>query len=223
MDRLSARLESLYAMITGRVCADIGTDHALLPCFLVKDGKCTHAFACDIRQGPLNAARKNIEKFGLTDRIETMLCDGIDPELLKRCDTVVIAGMGGDMIADILKRANMCAANVQFVLQPMTKIPSLRRYLNRNGFTITREAFCLEGSRVYVTMEAIFTPEAPYTAAQLEIGRFSARQTDGAAKQYIRKTLTALGRKRDGLRKGGEETAAAQLQHILDEIAEELP
>ena len=99
---LTERLKTISSMIRGRVCADIGTDHALLPCYLILSGKAKKCYACDIAVGPLERAKMNIEKYGLEDKIETVLYNGISPEIARLCDSIVIAGMGGNMIADIL-------------------------------------------------------------------------------------------------------------------------
>ena len=210
--KLTPRLAVICDMVVGVVCADIGTDHALLPCALVQSGRVSHAYATDINPGPLARAAATISACGLEGKVETLLCDGIPPAVAAACDTVIVAGLGGETIADILARAPV-RPKTQFLLQPMTRAPHLRAFLCENGYRITRERLAAEPGRVYVILEAF--PEgagcegaacegaackgAAYSAAELEIGRFGPDEDPALVRAHVRARLASLSRKRGGL------------------------
>lgn len=87
----------------GSVLADIGTDHAHLPVYLVERGVCPRAIASDLRPGPAEAARKSIRAAGLTDMVEVRIGDGLTPVAAGEVDDIAVAGMGGETIAGILE------------------------------------------------------------------------------------------------------------------------
>ncbi len=127
------------------ILADIGTDHGKLPIYLAKIGKIKRAVASDINEMPLQKAVDNIKKYGYEDVIDTYLTDGLKGIENFSPDCVVIAGMGGELIEQILSNSTLDKNNVKFILQPMTKEEHLRRYLCENGFKITDEYIVKEG------------------------------------------------------------------------------
>ena len=154
---VSNRLLKIAGMIKhGSSVADIGTDHAYLPVFLVKEGIAQKAFACDIGDGPLKNARDNIERFGIKN---VFLRKGDGLSAVKPCeiDTAVIAGMGGDLIARIIDNAPWIKdAAYELILQPMTAAEELREYLLTNGFDIVLERAVSSQGRIYTVMKARF-------------------------------------------------------------------
>lgn len=150
---LTKRLAACAALVTkGGVICDVGTDHAYLPAQLLKDGICTRAVATDIHAGPLEAARRTLSETCVLSRTELLLCDGLERVNPVGITDVVIAGMGGEMIVHILEQ---CAwrQDVHLILQPMTKIPTLRRWLAEHGFGEWTEQVVTEGSRMYIIIE----------------------------------------------------------------------
>ena len=113
----------------GAVFADIGTDHGKLPIYLAKVGKIKRAVASDINEMPLAKAVSNIKKYGFEDVIDTYLTDGLKGIEKFSPDCVVIAGMGGELIEQILSNSTLDKNNVKFILQPMTKEESLQNQL----------------------------------------------------------------------------------------------
>lgn len=194
---LSERLKTLSNMTVGRVCADIGTDHALLPCYLIETGRADYCYACDIAVGPLERAKKNIAKEGLKDKIETVLADGIPEGLCDKCDTVIIAGMGGELIADILKRGNI-GENTNLVLQPMSRAVNLREYLNKNGFKILEETAFTDKGKTYSAIRAQKGADIEYPPAMLEAGRFILERRNETDLIYIKKRLASLRKQQRG-------------------------
>lgn len=154
------RLRKIAGMVReGATVADIGTDHAYLPVFLVKQGIISKAFACDVVDGPLENARINIEKSGVTG-ITVRKGDGLNAVNPSEADTFIIAGMGGDLIARILSDAPWIKdEKYELILQPMTAVEDLREYLLKNGFEITLEQAVKSQGRIYTVMKVCFTGE----------------------------------------------------------------
>lgn len=150
----SKRMEALADLCQGaRRVIDVGCDHAQLCALLVTEYGVEHAFASDIRPGPLENARRTIAELGLESRITPVLSDGLDAFGPGDGDTVIIAGMGGEEMTLILSRAPWAGDNGgQVILQPMTNIPKLRRWLAENGYHVKKERVIKEGRKVYTAM-----------------------------------------------------------------------
>jgi len=205
MSQLGNRLGAIFDWVKGGTVADIGTDHALLPVALVQSGKCTGGYACDIKKGPLESAGRTIAAADLSDKIERVLCDGI-PAVCDDCDTIVIAGMGGLMIADIISRSDI-SLHTQLLLQPMTKAAQLRRYLVENGFTIERETYVREGKMIYVILDVRRGQSVPYSEGDIEVGMF----TDSAVgREYVQRRLDLLRMRRENEAQAGRDTSGLE-------------
>lgn len=134
----------------GAVLADIGTDHAYLPLYLLSQGKIKRAIAADIGEGPLSRARAHIAASGYAGQIETVQTDGLRGLADRGITDVAICGMGGELIAEILAAAPFVrSGDVRLILQPMTRSATLRRYLAGAGFAILGERPCRAAGRVY--------------------------------------------------------------------------
>ncbi len=133
----------------GSTIADIGTDHAYIPIYLMQKGIIKKAYAMDINEGPISRAEDNILKFKMDDKIVTRLSDGLKKLELGEADEIVIAGMGGILISEILDARQDLWKNTKFVLQPMTATEELRKYLVKNGFIITKETLAKEDNKIY--------------------------------------------------------------------------
>ena len=154
---ISKRLLACAAMVApdSRV-ADIGTDHGYLPVWLLKQGVATHVIACDLRAQPLASARANAARFGV-ENITFRLSDGLAEVGPEEVDTVVCAGMGGDLIAMILEVAPwLCNARYTLILQPQSAAPALRCWLSEHGFGIREETLVREGRFYYTVLRAGF-------------------------------------------------------------------
>ncbi len=144
-------------MVQGSVACDIGTDHAWLPIYLVQSGKCERAYACDIAEGPLSFAEKNISDAGLEDRIETILSDGLTEISNGEITDIIIAGMGGEMIRDILAGGGDKAKKANLVLQPNTRAWELVDWLSGNGFEVVLEKAVRDGRFIYPVINARYS------------------------------------------------------------------
>lgn len=149
---LDARLKMIYGLLPRGVLCDVGTDHAKLAVFAVIDGKAPFAYATDLRRGPLSAADRLIQKHGLAGKITTMLSDGfkdIPAPAFEATDCFVIAGMGGELIVNIIDGRH---TDKYMVLQPMSAVNELMEYLFKNGYCILKRVFCRDGDKIYTAM-----------------------------------------------------------------------
>ena len=207
---LTPRLRLVASLVRpGGVVADIGTDHARLPVWLVLSGRSRAAIAGDIRPGPLEAARRTVEAYAAADRVRLVLSDGL--ARVPAADDVVLAGMGGEQMIAILDGCLFVRSPaVRLVLQPMTAAEELRRYLCRAGFSIRREAVAREGRRLYVAMAAEYTgrsfePDELYSHAGTLRGPDSP-----AVRDYLNWEAAVLSRRAAGLRASVRRKAEAE-------------
>ena len=157
---LTPRLKAVASFVEkGSVIADIGTDHAYIPAYLISNGVIEKAIAADINPGPLENAKKTMKNEGISS-VEFVLSDGLRNIKGKDYNEIIIAGMGGEMIASILDSSSWCKdEKYSFILQPMTKEDHLRRYLYENGFEIIKETLAAEKDKLYNIMKANFVGE----------------------------------------------------------------
>lgn len=159
MQTLSLRLSTIASLIPfgAKVC-DIGTDHGYLPIFLAQNGKVSSIIATDINEKPLETARRNIKKAAVCG-VELRLGNGLSQIKKGEVDTVVIAGMGGEVIADILKNGSFIVndSSVSLILQPTTSPEHLRRFLCFQGFEILSETPVFENAKVYSVLLCRYT------------------------------------------------------------------
>lgn len=187
MQNLSRRLSLIAEFVkSGSSVCDVGTDHGYLPAFLYLSGRCSKVFATDINQKPLENARANLEKLG-ANGVNLILCDGLAGVSRSVADTVIIAGMGGEVISGIIDRAPFVRDNtVELILQPTTSAKELRNYLAQNGFAVEREQAIRENGKIYSVMLARFLGK-PYRISDTQalIGLLSCDCDD--ARAYIEK------------------------------------
>lgn len=161
--KIDNRLQSIASLVsTCHTLADIGTDHAYLPIYLLQTNKCALAYACDVASGPLKAAIDNINKYHLNEKIIPILGDGLSK--IPLVDEVIIAGMGGLLIIDILKKAPNDFQS--FVLQPNNNINTLRHYLTTNNYQIIDEDVAFASGKYY---EILKVAKGQQTLSALEI------------------------------------------------------
>lgn len=147
---ITPRLKMITEHIYTTSAADIGTDHAYVPIYLVDNGIADNAAATDINEGPLKIAAENVKKYGFEDKISLKLGSGLSPIKEGEFETVIIAGMGGEVIKNILETDLQKAHASQYlVLQPMNSQDLLRRWLSEHGFSIVCEDIAIEGYKVY--------------------------------------------------------------------------
>lgn len=157
---LSKRLGTVAAAVSpGCRVADVGTDHGYVPIYLVKEKRCKKAYAMDVNQGPLDRAKAHIRMEGLSGVIETRLGNGLAALEPEEADSVVIAGMGGDLICRILTEGSrFLEAGKELVLQPQSEWFKVRHFLHDRGYRIEKEWFLEEEGKYYVVMKALPAP-----------------------------------------------------------------
>lgn len=144
------RLQAICSKISASAVADIGTDHAYIPINALLQNRCARAAASDIREGPLEIARANVKKYNLADKISLRLGAGLSQIESGEAEEIIIAGMGGMMIRDIIAEDMQKARSAQrLILQPMNAAAELRQFLFENGFRIFCEDIAVEGFKVY--------------------------------------------------------------------------
>lgn len=204
------RLRTAASLVQpGGVTADVGTDHGYIPIWLLQEGICPLAVASDIHKGPLEKARENGIRYGVSDRLRLYLCDGLDgiePEKNGVTD-ICICGMGGELIAAIVERCSYVRENhTNLILQPMSSGYELRKALGQKGFCIRQERLCQAAGRVYTCMQVTYTGEVQNrTEAELYIGR----HTDTADPLYalwLERHRKALEKQIHGREMGGLDT-----------------
>ena len=204
----SRLLSAIPYLREGGVVADIGTDHAYLPIELCRREICRRAVACDINEGPINAARANIRAAGLSDRIDTLCTDGLHGVEPYAPDDILIFGMGGELIVRILHEAPWVRdGQIGLILQPMSRAEVLRRYLWENGFTVLGETLS-RADRLYQTVYARYTGNAEtFDETELLVGRDEFLLASPLAGDYLRQKIAVLENVAAGKRAGGADTA----------------
>ena len=142
----------------GSRVADIGCDHGYLSIHLLTTGIARSCIASDVKEGPLQSAQRNARKFGVANKLEFCLSDGVS-NLPRDFDCMVCAGMGGDTMIHILEDAPWLKdSRYTLVLQCQSKTPMLRRYLSENGWRICEEAVLRDGRFLYTVMQVEYCP-----------------------------------------------------------------
>lgn len=157
--KLSNRLETIVHMVpehTKHGCvADVGTDHGFVPVWLLCENRAARAIAMDVRKGPLARAEEHMQQYGLAERMETRLSDGLEKLMPGEADTVVIAGMGGELMLRILQDGAHVRGSVKsWVLSPQSEFAAFRHGLEDLGLMIRREIMLEEDGKYYTVMLA---------------------------------------------------------------------
>ena len=202
--RLTPRLAAAAALVRkDRIICDVGTDHALLPCYLFSKGA-RRLIASDVRKGPLDAARENIKKYHAESGIELVLSDGL--KNIAYAEDIVIAGMGGELISRILSECIFFNADTRLILQPMS-----RAEVYKIGFELLSEQTVCEDGRYYVIMYAA------YTGKIKEIDELFAYTGKLEDKEYLKRLADTLERAADGCA-NSEPERSARLKALLEQI-----
>ena len=207
----------------GAYFADIGTDHAYLPLFLLGEGRITRAVCADINEGPLDSARRNASEFGQSDSISFVLTDGAAGLSDMGITDYAICGMGGELIADIIERSpHLKGEGIRLILQPMSKQGVLRRYLARCGFDIIGEDYSFDGGKYYLCIAAEYSGVCrDISDFEAEFGDVGPRATFSEAKLgYFETKIKAMRRAAGGKRAGGEIPAEEKLLSELTDRME---
>lgn len=200
----------------GAYLIDVGTDHAYLPIYLAENGKISFATASDINEGPCKSARGHIAENGFEGKIEVRLANGLEGHCARGKTDIVIAGMGGALICEILGKADFIRQEgVRLILQPMRNAADVRAYLLREGFAIVDEALAREEERIYEIICAEYCGErCAADALTLLLGEKNVakrKENRELFADFCKKHAAALRKKIDGMKKGGAEARLEKL------------
>ncbi len=215
--RLSSRLAALAALVPEHTpVIDVGTDHAMLPVWLVQTGRSPWAIGTDIRPGPLRTAAALVAETGLSDKVRLVLTDGLTGIEQAPGAAVTVAGMGGETIVSILSAATWTREGPTLILSPQSKRAELRRWLISSGYDITSEWLVKDAGRIYPILTARGGAAGTYTEAELHLGRMDQIGPDPLFGEYL-----ALMRAR-AAKAAPYDEAAARLMAAYDEIKRRL-
>lgn len=232
--RLSAAAEfaaaPLYEGEGALFAIDVGTDHAKLPIHLASKDNFHRITATDIAEGPCESARANISSCPkcIRDKITVCRTDGLSGLDGTECNRIIIAGMGGELIRDILKKADFVRKEkekIKFVLQPQTKTEILRAYLDC-GYRITDEKFLTEGGKYYVVICAVYDGmKRESTLLEYSFGKVNLERAEDVFCEYFRKRYEVLGKNISAKKNAGipesqtycDEELYRQMQNYIEE------
>lgn len=177
--------------------ADIGTDHAFLPCHLLRTGTCRHMIAADVSEKALARARENLTRQNLIDRAEVVLADGLDA-VTRKCGCISVMGMGGELMGRILRRGQEKLQGAVLVLGAHTELHLVREAIRAVGYHIVQERLCRAAGRFYVFWRAEEDP-ADMTAEELRYGRLLWQEEPSLLREYAAWRRRVLQDKERGL------------------------
>ena len=220
---LDQRLAAAASLVRlGAIVADIGCDHGMLAAHLVMEGKAKHVYASDVNEKPLSQAKALIQRYGLEQSVTTVLSDGLE-QIPQTVDTIIMCGMGGELIADLIQPAKwVFQPGKRLVLQPMTFVDKLRKWLAYNGFTIQKEIPVLEPTHTYCVMAV------EYTGQTLELSDFQAvagkiPPSTKEGQEYLQRQLKKYTRMLHGLEHAKQKNEKQeQIQQLVEALQEYL-
>lgn len=192
--KLSDRLQAIADLVERDTrVADIGTDHGYLSAYLIENNIAKYVIATDVNEKPLKKAMDYVEDNNLKDRIKTRLGSGLEPIEKGEVDIVVIAGMGGHLIADIIDDSKNISNTIDtFILQPMTGEEELRKYLYENNYKIVAERLACEGKRFYHILKVKHGNDVLEDNIYLEIGKKLIEDKDELVGELIKSKIEKI-------------------------------
>lgn len=217
---LSPRL-ALCAQLArpGKTVVDVGTDHAYLPIWMLLSGRISRAVACDINPGPLRCAALHAQRWGVEDRLELVRSDGLEALGPEAGEEIVIAGMGGELILKIIRRAPWLQdPEKHLVLQPMSHPGRLRVGINALGFRVLEEQAVVDNGKVYSAFSADY---AGGPQPENELYPYMGRLAPGGPNVdlYAQKVIQRLQKQAMGAACQGRQETQEALEKVIREIA----
>jgi tRNA (adenine22-N1)-methyltransferase len=228
---LSKRLKMNVDLVSaGTNVADIGCDHGYVTICLAAEKGC-HCIAMDVNEGPLKIAAANIKKNHLESKIDCRLSDGMEKLTPGEADTLLIAGMGGMLVSQILQKNPAVLSQVHtLVLQPQSDWEEVRRLVYQLGFRIEKESCCVDGGKFYLAIRAVrdekkLKEEKAYSYAEFCYGRYLPEKKDLCYHQYLMKEYEKSKNLVERLKQKKTEHSAArirELEHTMMTLGEVL-
>lgn len=223
---LNSRLRSAAGFVRqGATFADVGTDHAHLPIFLLNEGRVTRAILSDINEGPLESARRNVKEAGYSDKVDFYLTDGAEALSDLGITDFSICGMGGELIAEIIEAApHLANKNINLILQPMTRQAYLRTYLASHGFIILDESYTYDSGKYYVCILASYRGGVrEISPSEATIGKCETRPEERGARigyLYLRAASLSKAVRGKGEDASVERAVLSDVLKVLSELGE---
>ena len=221
--KLPPRLALLASLVPpGAALADVGSDHGLLPIYLITTGWISSAVATDINAGPISRARANAETFGVST-LRCVQCDGLAAVSPEEADTIVIAGMGGETIAGILRAAPWTREDKLLLLSPMSRPEALRRALSELGYLIEAEHLVKDAGRIYSVIQARGGTPKRLSEAEEYLGAYELISGETLFGKYLARWEERLSRALEGLSRSSSDRDTerrAHLNRVLQQIKE---
>ena len=229
--RLSKRLKQVADFVPeGSRIADIGTDHGYIPIYLCQTGRAASALAMDVRKGPLCRAREHIKEYedsfpGCFPQVR--LSDGLKELKEGEADTVIIAGMGGELEIKIMEEGRRLWSSIKtWVLSPQSDLDKVRRFLAENGFCIEAEAMLKDEGKFYTVMRAVRGQMEYKSQAEYLYGKKLLEAGDKILEEYllceqhrVEKILSSLKREDE---KGEKREMTPAMEAAFTQLEEEL-
>ncbi|HCQ91321.1 MULTISPECIES: tRNA (adenine(22)-N(1))-methyltransferase [unclassified Clostridium] len=222
---LSDRLKTVGEMIKDvNTIVDVGTDHAYIPIYLIKNNIIEKAIASDINSGPVEKAKKNVSDYNLQDKISCRLGGGLTTVKPKEVDAAIIAGMGGNLIRDIIEESKEVFKNLDYaILQPVQNPEVLREYIYKSGYKIIDEELVKEEDKFYEIFKVKYDNKIKETQAiYYEVSETLIKKKHPVMKEYLVFKLDKYTKIYSGL---NQETESAikrkeQLEKIIIKLKE---
>lgn len=224
---LSKRLFAVASLVTpGNRIADIGTDHAYIPIYLIEKKRSISAIAMDVNKGPLERAEVHIEEAGLQDLIETRLSDGFEKLVPGEVDCAVIAGMGGGLVIKILSAYPEVTSRLkECVLQPQSEIAKVRAFLLQQGFQFVEEDMVLDEGKYYPMMKVVPSKASEaepkfdgWTETELRFGKLLLEEKTPVLHTFLKREYTL----HKQILKRLEEKSGEKIEKRKSELKEDL-
>ena len=205
----------------GGTVADIGCDHAYVSIYLMEQKIATKVIAMDVRTGPLDIAKKNIYAHGLADKIEIRLSDGLEKLSKDEVGTVVIAGIGGQLIIDIIDRGKEILGNGDLVLQPQSELGLVREKIHNLGYSIIDENIVIDQDKYYTVIKCRKlenTKKANYNKADIKYGKILLDNKNEVLLSFLHKEKSSYENVLNTLKKSNSESATRRIMDIEEEM-----
>lgn len=220
---IGARLETIASLVLPNcMLADIGTDHAYLPVFLLTKNKIKSAIAGDIAAGPCQAATNTVALYGMSEHVQVRLGSGLSVLSPGEVECISIAGMGGSTIVEILNDdIDIAMSAKRLVLQPQTGAPGLRKWLLTNGWVIVKEDLVWENKRLYeIIVAEREIGRKVYSEAELEIGPKLLEDKHPLLNNQIAKVLEAYKKQIEFMEKSTNAVKTEKYKHLQQLVGE---
>ena len=216
---LSKRLYAVAGLVTeGASVADIGTDHGYVPIYLVQSERTPYALAMDINKGPLSHAKENILRYNLQNYIETRLSNGLREYNKGEADSIIIAGMGGNLMVQILSEAcDKWKDDTELVLSPHSETELVRRYLSENNMVIEEEGMLIDEDKYYVVMRAVSGKSDYESDAHFRYGKLLLERKDAVLYEYLRKEFSKKEQIEAALKQSSSVAANERMKELIAE------